>query len=178
VGVILVVVGLLRAGWLATLLSIPVTTGFLAGIAIHIMVGELPTLLGISEERGPLLVRLFHILGRLGAANAYTLALGPGGLIATWGTARISSKVPGARIGVVAAGVAVALFHLETRGVSLLDPLHVELPRLALPSLPDARDIGRLLPLALIVAMVCIMQTSPLPSPLPSEEDRPDDASR
>src|SRR5262245_31097822 len=55
VGGILLVVGLLRAGWLATLLSIPVTTGFLAGIAIHIMVGELPTLLGISEERGHML---------------------------------------------------------------------------------------------------------------------------
>jgi len=53
-----------------------VTTGFLAGIAIHIMVGELPTLLGISEEHGHLLLRLFHILGRLGEANPYTFALG------------------------------------------------------------------------------------------------------
>src|SRR5215510_14566801 len=113
VGGILLVVGLLRAGWLATLLSIPVTTGFLAGIAIHIMVGELPTLLGISEERGHMLLRLLHILGRLGEANPYTLALGAGVLIVTLGTARISSKVPGALIGVVAAGVAVALFHLK-----------------------------------------------------------------
>src|SRR6266699_570751 len=160
VGAILVAVGALRAGWLATLLSIPVTTGFLAGISIHIIVGELPTLLGISEEKGHLLLRLFHILGRLGETNPYTLALGAGVLAITLGTARISPKVPGALIGVVAAGVAVALFHLETRGVSLLAPLHVELPRLALPSLPEARDIGRLLPLALIVAMVCIMQTS------------------
>src|SRR5215467_3752879 len=178
VGAILIAVGLLRAGWLATLLSIPVTTGFLAGIAIHIMVGELPTLLGISEERGHMLLRLFHILGRLDEANLYTLALGAGVLIVTLGTARISSKVPGALIGVVAAGVAVALFHLQSRGVSLLEPLHVELPRLALPSLPEARDIGRLLPLALIVAMVCIMQTSAVASTFPSEEDRPDDASR
>ena len=154
------------------------TTGFLAGIAIHIMVGELPTLLGISEERGHLLLRLFHILGRLGEANPYTLALGAGVLIVTLGTARISAKVPGALIGVVAAGVAVALFHLNTRGVSLLDPLHVELPRLALPSLPEARDVARLLPLALIVAMVCIMQTSAVASTFPSEEGRPDDASR
>src|SRR6516225_6985647 len=52
VGAILVAVGLLRAGGLATLLSIPVTTGFLAGIAIHIMVGELPTLLGIIRGAG------------------------------------------------------------------------------------------------------------------------------
>src|SRR5205807_5437552 len=41
VGAILLAVGLLRAGWLATLLSIPVTTGFLAGISMYIMVGEL-----------------------------------------------------------------------------------------------------------------------------------------
>jgi MFS superfamily sulfate permease-like transporter len=178
VGAILVVVGLLRAGWLATLLSIPVTTGFLAGIAIHIMVGELPTLLGISEERGHLLLRLFHILGRLGEANPYTLALGAGVLIVTLGTARISAKVPGALIGLVGAGVAVALFHLESRGVSLLSPLHFELPRPALPYMPDTREMARLLPLALIVAMVCIMQTSAVASTFPSEEDRPDDASR
>ena len=178
VGGILVVVGLLRAGWLATLLSIPVTTGFLAGIAIHIMVGELPTLLGISEERGQLLLRLFHILGRLDEANPYTLALGAGVLIVTLGTARISAKVPGALIGLVGAGVAVALFHLESRGVSLLSPLHFELPRPALPYLPDTREMARLLPLALIVAMVCIMQTSAVASTFPSEEDRPDDASR
>src|SRR6516164_6579831 len=111
VGTILLIVGLLRAGWLATLLSIPVTTGFLAGIAIHIIVGELPTLLGIPQERGHLLVRLFHILGRLDETNLYTLALGAGVLIVTLGTARISAKIPGALIGVVAAGVAVALFH-------------------------------------------------------------------
>ena len=68
VGVVLVAVGLLRAGWLATLLSIPVTTGFLAGISVHIIVGELPTLLGIPDEQGHFLLRLVHILGRLGEA--------------------------------------------------------------------------------------------------------------
>src|SRR5258708_118332 len=98
VGVILVIVGLLRAGWLATLLSIPVTTGFLAGIAIHIMVGELPALLGISEERGHLLLRLFHILGPLGDANPYTLALGAGVLIVTLAPPRTTPKVPGTLI--------------------------------------------------------------------------------
>src|SRR5262245_31301711 len=106
VGAILVTIGLLRAGWLATLLSIPVTTGFLAGISIHIMVGELPTLLGISEERGHLLLRLFHTLGQLGEANPYTVAIGAGVLVVTLGTARINSKIPGALIGVVGAGLA------------------------------------------------------------------------
>src|SRR5271163_300703 len=136
VGIVLVAVGLLRAGWLANLLSIPVTTGFLAGISVHIIVGELPTLLGVAGWHGHLLVRLFHILGRLGEANPYSLALGVGVLVVTLGTARISSKIPGALIGIVGAGIAVALFHLQTRGVSLLGVLSVQLPRLVLPSLP------------------------------------------
>ena len=122
VGIVLVAVGVLRAGWLATLLSIPVTTGFLAGISVHIIVGELPTLLGASEEHGHVLVRLVHVLSRVPEANPYTLALGAGVLIVTTGTARISSRVPGALIGLVGAGVAVALFHLGARGVSLLRP--------------------------------------------------------
>jgi SulP family sulfate permease len=178
VGAILVAVGLLRGGWLATLLSIPVTTGFLAGISVHILVGELPTLLGISAERGPLVLRLFHILGRLPEANPYTLALGIGVLAITLGTERISSRIPGALIGIVGAGIAVALLHLETRGVNLLQPLSVELPRPVLPLLPAARELGRLVPLALVVAMVCIMQTSAVASTFPSEKGAPDDASR
>ena len=96
VGIILVAVGLFRAGWLATLLSIPVTTGFLAGISIHIIIGELPTLLGISDERGYILLQLIHIVGRLGETNIYALAIGVGVLATTIVTAQISHRVPGA----------------------------------------------------------------------------------
>src|SRR5258708_20323609 len=94
VGVVLVTVGLFRAGWLATLLSIPVTTGFLAGISIHIIVGELPTLLGISEERGYLLLPLFHIVGRFDETNPYTLALGVVVLAVTLGMVSFTSQLP------------------------------------------------------------------------------------
>src|SRR5262249_2810639 len=128
VGVILLAVGWLRAGWLATLLSMPVTTGFLAGISIHIIVGELPTLLGLSAPQGHLVRRLVDVLGRMGDANPYALVLGAGVLAVTLGAARISARIPGALIGVAAAGAAVALFHLEGRGVSLLGPLSVVPP--------------------------------------------------
>jgi sulfate permease, SulP family len=138
VGAILILVGLLRAGWLSTLLSTPVTTGFLAGIAIHIIIGEMPTLLGISEPGGPLLLRLLHILNRLGETNLYALALGGGVLVVTLGTAGISSRIPGAFFGLLGAGVAVALFHLQSRGVSVLGALSVALPHLTLPPLPDS----------------------------------------
>ncbi len=178
VGFVLVTVGLLRAGWLATLLSVPVTTGFLAGISIHIIVGELPTLLGVPDESGYLLARLFHVLGRLGEGNPYTLALGAGVLVATFGAARISSRIPGALIGLVGAGLAVALFHLQSRGVSLLGPLPAPIPRFSLPTLPGMDDLSRLVQLALVVAMVCIMQTAAVASAFPSDGDEPDDVSR
>ena len=170
--------GLLRAGWLATLLSIPVTTGFLAGISVHIIVGELPTLLGVSGGQGHLLVRLVHVLGEVREANPYTLALGAGVLIVTMGTARISSRVPGALIGLVGAGLAVALFHLDARGVSLLGALSVPLPHLALPALPGMDELSSMVQLALVVAMVCIMQTAAVASTFPSDEGKPDNVSR
>jgi sulfate permease, SulP family len=178
VGAILILVGLLRAGWLSTLLSTPVTTGFLAGISIHIIVGELPTLLGISEPGGPLLLRLLQILNRLGETNLYALALGGGVLVVTLGTASINSKIPGAFFGLLGAGIAVALFHLQSRGVSVLGALSVALPHIALPPMPDSSEIGHLVPLAFVVAMVCIMQTSAVASTFPSEKSGPDDVSR
>lgn len=174
VGVVLVTVGLLQAGWLATLLSIPVTTGFLAGICIHIVIGQLPTLLGLPVETGGhLFARLFHILGRLGDANPWTFAIGAGVLIVTIGAARISPKIPGALIGLLGAGLAVAVFHLDARGVSVLGPLAVRLPQVAMPSLPGLVELGRLVPLALVVAMVCIMQTAAVAGTFPRRKARP-----
>jgi MFS superfamily sulfate permease-like transporter len=178
VGIVLLAVGLLRAGWLASLLSIPVTTGFLAGISIHIIVGELPGLLGISAERGHLLVRLIHVLGRAGEANPYALGLGAGVLAVTMAMAWISPRIPGALIGLVGAGFAVAAFHLGTRGVSLVGALSVAVPNVALPTISGLAELGHLVPLALVVAMVCIMQTSAVASTFPSEQGEPDDVSR
>jgi SulP family sulfate permease len=180
VGIVLLTVGLLRAGWLATLLSIPVTAGFLAGISIHIIVGELPALLGVSETPGRMhiLARLAHVLGQFGEANPYTLGLGLGVLIVTIVTAQISHRVPGALIGLTGAGLAVALFHLDARGVTVVGALSVPPPRLVLPIMPDIGDLTSLVPLTLVVAMVCIMQTAAVASTFPSDQEEPDNVSR
>jgi sulfate permease, SulP family len=178
VGIVLLAVGLLRAGWLATLLSVPVTTGFLAGISVHIIVGELPIMLGVAGWHGHLLVRLVHAFGQLRDTNLYTLALGAGVLIVTIGAARISSRIPGALIGLVGAGLAAALFHFEAHGVSLVGPLSVSLPRLAVPALPGLDELGHMFQLALVIAMVCIMQTAAVASTFPSDDGAPDDVSR
>jgi sulfate permease, SulP family len=178
VGITLAAVGLLRAGWLATLLSIPVTTGFLAGISIHIIVSQLPDLLGVPPANGHMLVQLEHILDGLGKANPYTLALGAGVLIVTLVTAQISHRIPGALIGLVAAGLGVFLFHLESRGVDVLGALSVPPPRLVVPVNPGIAEWSQLVPLALVIAMVCIMQTAAVASAFPSDPNEPDDTSQ
>ena len=88
----------------------------------------------------------------------------------TTGIARISSRVHGALIGLVGAGLAVALFHLDGRGVSLLGALSLPLPHLALPTLPGMDQLSRMVQLALVVAMVCIMQTAAVASTFPSDQ--------
>ena len=69
--------------------------------------------------------------------------------------------------------------NVVTIGIRLFafveEPLSIEVPRPALPTLPGAREVGHLVPLALIVAMVCIMQTSAVASTFPSEKGGPDD---
>jgi MFS superfamily sulfate permease-like transporter len=159
VGLVLVGGGLLRLGWVADLLSVPVTTGFLAGISVHIIVSQLPSLLGIGSPGGSLLHQIAVIATGLGRANPYAVAIGFGVLGLTVVSERISARIPGALIGLVAATAAVLLFGLEGRGVSVLDGIPGRLPRLALPAI-GFEELLHVVPLALIVAVVVMLQTA------------------
>jgi sulfate permease, SulP family len=132
----------------------------------------------VPDGHGHMLLRLADLLGRFGDANPYTLALGGGVLAITIVTAQISHRVPGALIALVGAGVAVAFFHLDGRGVSVVGALTVPPPRLVLPAVPAIGEWTQLVPLALVIAMVCIMQTAAVASTFPSERQQPDDVSQ
>ena len=71
-------VWLLRLGWIAELLSAPIITGFLAGIAVVIVVHQLPDLLGIPRRRHARSSRLKDIVDQLGSASGATLGIGSG----------------------------------------------------------------------------------------------------
>src|SRR6266478_1155481 len=78
VGVTLVAGSLFRLGWIANLLSTPVTTGFLAGISVHIVVSQMPGVLGLSAPKGPMLDRIAELAQHAGEANLYTVGIGLG----------------------------------------------------------------------------------------------------
>lgn len=159
VGLSLVVAGLLRLGWIADLLSVPVLTGFLAGIAVHIAVSQLPGLLGIPGG-GHHIAEQFAALWRgLGGINPISLAIG----VATFALVNLcerhAPRVPGALLALAGATAAVVLFRLETHGVAVLGALPTGWPSLAPPEL-DWADIRSLVPLALVIALVVMMQTA------------------
>lgn len=159
VGLILTLSGILRLGWVADLLSVPVTTGFLAGIAVHIIVSQMPGLLGLPSESGETLRRIGEIAGSLHLTNPWSLGLGLGVFAIVLGADHISPRIPGALIGMVLATLAVAVFGLKDRGVEVLGALPNGLPHAGLP-LAGLDDVQALVPLALLIAIVVMVQTA------------------
>ena len=172
-GAILVIAGLFRLGWIANLLSIPVMTGFLAGIAVHIAVSQLPTLLGVAAGEGNLLQSLVAALGELPDTNPYSLALGAGVFGVIFAVEKIDGRIPGALVALVGATLLTLWFGFEQRGVAVIGAVTVGLPGFAV-AMPDVTDIVHLLPLALIVAAVVMVQTGATTRAFAKSSDSPD----
>ena len=177
VGGLLVLTGVFRLGWIAQLLSIPVTTGFLLGIAVHIVVGELPALLGIAAPEGTLPARLVAIAAHLGDAGMAPMAIGFGTLALCLVAERIDQRVPGPMLALVLAGLVAWKLGLAARGLAMLDPLPPVMPA---PDLHVSawRDAAGLLTVALMVSLLCMMQTSSVLQAFPPPEGEREDAGR
>ncbi|WP_245516824.1 MULTISPECIES: SulP family inorganic anion transporter [unclassified Mesorhizobium] len=159
VGLLVALSGILRLGWIADLLSVPVTTGFLAGISVHIVVSQLPGLLGLPPESGETLRRIGEVAGNIHLTNPWNLALGLGVFAIVFIAERISARIPAALIGMVLATLAVVVFGLKDRGVEVLGALPNGLPRPGMP-IVGYRDAQALVPLALLIAIVVMVQTA------------------
>ncbi len=95
VGLMLIIAGCLKLGWVAHLLSTPIVTGFLAGIAVHIVISQLPGLLGIEASGGALPDRALAIGRALGAINPYTTAIGVGVFLTILLSEWVDMRLPG-----------------------------------------------------------------------------------
>ncbi len=178
VGIVLIVVGLLKAGWIADLLSIPVTVGFFGGISIHIIIGQLPGILGIPDVKGHVFYKVYGIIHALPQVNFVALAIGLFVLAVIFGLGRVSRKIPGALIALVVVSLATWAFDLHGRhDVAVLGALNARLPRYAVPDIAPG-DVAMLFPLSLSIALICMMQTSAVVRSFPSSRDQSEDISR
>ena len=177
VGLIVLAAGVFRLGWIADLLSIPVTTGFLAGISLHIVVSQLPVVLGLPAPSGSMIERLVAIARHLSETNPWTLVIAIGVLgiivISEWWDRRI----PGALIGLLLASIAVAGFGLHVRGVVVLGNVAATWPHFSMPEVPASR-LASLITLSLIISIVVMVQTAATTRSFPSSSNAPPDVDR
>jgi high affinity sulfate transporter 1 len=161
-GVVCVAAGLGRLGFITELLSKPIRYGYMNGIALTVLLSQVPKLLGFSVDAEGPLRRIVAIAGSVmdGAINPASLAIGGGALALILILKRVP-RVPAILVAVVAATIAVMLFGLDAHGVSVLGPLPLGLPAFEIPSIGTA-DITPVLIGGLAVALVSFADTSVL----------------
>jgi SulP family sulfate permease len=152
-------VGLLRLGWIAEFLSAPITSGFLAGVAVIIVVHQLPDLLGLSGGGGSTLHRIGYAVTHLNVLNGWTLGIGIGVFAVVGIAERVDRRLPGALIGLIASIILVGALHLHTHGVAVLGALAHGAPHLGLHGLSWSA-LRSVAPLAGVVALVVVSQTA------------------
>jgi len=162
-GAVCILIGLLRLGFVTDLLSKPIRYGYMNGIALTVLISQLPKFFGFSiDQAGPLrdVVRIARAL-LAGDANWVASAIGAGTL-ATILLLNPFKRIPGLLVAVVGATLVVGLLGLGERfGVKVLGPLPQGLPSFALP-LVSVADLGQVAIGGCAVALVAFADTSVL----------------
>src|SRR6185312_11300922 len=127
VGAIMLAGGLARAGFVTELLSMPVRMGYLMGIAVTVIVSQLPKLFGFSVDSENFLRGLRDFVAGLDETNATALVIGVASLALILGLRRVAPKLPGVFLAVVGATAAVAVLGLADE-VSVVGSVPAGLP--------------------------------------------------
>lgn len=162
-GGLCVLAGAARLGFITELLSKPIRYGYMNGIALTVLIGQLPALFGVSVNGDDILgiSRAFVVAVLAGQTNWVSLMLGAGTLVAMWLLKR-SQRLPGVLMAVAGSTVVVAVWDLSTQaGVSVLGALPQGLPALAFPLITSV-DIVPVLLGGVAVALVSFADTSVL----------------
>jgi high affinity sulfate transporter 1 len=158
VGAITVGAGLAKLGFVADLLSTPVRTGYLAGLAVTIFIGQLPKLFGFSTAASGLVDEARAFVQNLDQTNQWALGIGLLSLAIILGLQRLSPRTPGILIAVVVSIVLSIVLDLAAKGVSVIGVLPQGFP---VPTLPSAslNDIPILFASAIGISLVAIGDT-------------------
>ncbi len=163
-GSLCILAGLARFGFITDLLSKPVRLGYLNGIALTVIIGQLPKLLGFSSSGDNLIQETISLIQGVaqGMTNWTAFAIGASCLAIVLIFKRRWPKIPGVLIAVVGATIVVGVFDLAvTAGVSVVGPLPQGLPSFQIPVVSLA-DLGALAAGAIAITLVSFADTSVL----------------
>ena len=161
-GLFCIVMGLMRLGFITELLSKPIRYGYMNGIALTVLVSQLPKLFDISiDDAGPLReMQQLTLAVADGQAHWPSLAVGAASLAVILLLKRFD-RVPGILIAVILATLAVKLFGLDAQGVRVLGEIAQGLPSFAWPWLSNA-DLVKIVLGGCAVALIAFADTSVL----------------
>ena len=143
VGLIAVIAGVARLGFIVNFISIPVLRGFIIGLALTIIAGQIPNLLGVSPGTGNFFERIWVLLTNLDQIDLPTVAIGLSSLAVILFCKYRHPAVPGSLIAVGAGILAVKAFDLGAHGVEIVGPINSDLPSFSLPDF-DLAETGAL----------------------------------
>ncbi len=160
VAAIMIVAGVAKLGFIADLISKPTMIGYMNGLALTILVGQLPKLFGFKIDAEGLIREFAEFVKGLahGEAVAAAAVVGIAGIVLILVLQRWLPKVPAVLIMVVLAIAATSVFDLASHGVSLVGVLPKGFPPLTLPHV-GLHDLGPLIGGALGIALVSLADT-------------------
>ena len=158
VGVIQLLMGVFRLGFLVNFLSHPVLVGFTSAAALIIASSQLTHLLGIEIPRLKVHETLLLVSKQLSAINLPTLLMGIGGIGILLMAKRAKRRIPGPLI-IVALGILITyFFSLPEIGIKIVEDIPAGLPSVSLPDITSS-SISQLLPIAITIAFIGFMES-------------------
>jgi high affinity sulfate transporter 1 len=159
-GGMLILARLLRLGFLGDFLSASVLIGFLTGVGISVLTGQLPDMLGIPKGTGNWFEQQWSTLTHLTDASLWTVAFAAGTLLIIVGCKLISRKIPGAVIAVILSIVLSSVLDASSHGVAVIGPVQGGMPPFGLPQGLDLSDIPAVMGVALSCFFLIIAQSA------------------
>ncbi|GAA1209263.1 sulfate permease [Pseudonocardia alaniniphila] len=159
-GTITVLAGIGKLGFVADLISKPTMIGYMNGLALTILVGQLPKIFGFSVDAESFLGEIAAFVGGVSGGEMVpaALAIGAGGLILILVLQRVAPRIPGVLVVVVLSITAAGVFGLAARGVALVGVLPQGFPPLTVPHVALS-DIALLVGGAFGIALVSLADT-------------------
>jgi len=158
VGAIEVGLGIGKLGFVADLLSKEVQVGYMIGLGVTIVVGQLPKLFGFSTDADGFVDEVRSFVTGFDERNRDTLIVGLASLALMLVLPRFTSRIPAVLITVVLSTLAVSVFDLTSHGVTTVGSLPQGFPRPQIPSV-DLGDVGALLAAAIGITLVSLADT-------------------
>ncbi len=141
VGIIMIVLGIMKLGFISDFLAKSVMTGYIFGVALLIGMSQLPKVFGVSGGSGNFFQELAQFITKLPETNLYSLALGAGSIVLILWLKRTRPRIPGALLALILGTIIAAVFDLNANfGVAVVGNIPTGMPAPSIPHI-DPGDL-------------------------------------